>query len=121
MIRIDINKITGKIKPVNAGGQPPMIGTNFSMFHYLTDAAVPYSRLHDVGGVYGGNRRVDIPNIFRDFDADENDPKSYDFAFTDLLITALMDAGIEPYFRLGVTIENDCKIKYYRIDPPRGF
>lgn len=121
MIKIDFNKITGIIKPVNAGGQPPILGTNFGMFRYLTDASVPYSRLHDVGGAYGGGRWVDIPNIFRNFDADENDPDSYDFAFTDLLITALMEAGIEPYFRLGVTIENACKVKYYRIDPPKDF
>ena len=53
---------------------------------YLQQANMPYSRLHDVGGAFGGNRFVDIPNLFRDFDADENDPTSYDFAFTDVLL-----------------------------------
>ena len=53
----------------------------------LTDAHIPYSRLHDVGGAFGSNRYVDIPNIFRNFDADGNDPASYDFAFTDELIS----------------------------------
>ena len=121
MFNIDFDRIKGIIKPVNAGGQPPMIGTNFSMFRYLSDALVPYSRLHDVGGAYGGGRWVDIPNIFRNFDADETLPENYDFAFTDLLIKALVEAGVEPYFRLGVTIENDCKVKYYHLDPPKDY
>ena len=120
-ITIDFNKVTGKIKPVHGVGQPPMSGSSFPMLHYLTEAGIPYSRLHDVGGAFGGFRWVDVPNIFRDFDADENDPSSYDFTFTDILIKALMDARVEPYFRLGVTIENDAAIKSYRITPPSDY
>ena len=60
--------------------------------NYLTEAHIPYSRLHDMGGLYGGYLYVDIPNIFRDFSADENDPSSYDFPFTDLLIKQMMAA-----------------------------
>ena len=107
------------MKPVHGVGQPPMLGTDFSMFHFLTEAGIPFSRLHDVGGVYGQNRFVDIPNLFRDFDADPEDPQSYDFAFTDRLIQGLMEAGVEPFFRLGVTIENDHKTKCYRLYPPK--
>ncbi len=118
-IKVDFSKIIGKIKPLHGVGQPPFSGTDFSMIKYLKDAGVPYSRLHDVGGVYGGFRWVDIPNIFRDFDADEYDENSYDFAFTDLMITALIENGVQPFFRLGVTIENDAKIKAYRIYPPK--
>jgi len=123
-ISVNTSKAMGNIKPMHAVGQPPIGGPGkdmFRNFHYLTEAGIPYSRLHDVGGAFGGNRFVDIPNIFRDFDADENDPKNYDFAFTDALITALMEAGIEPYYRLGVTIENNAAIKSYRIDPPKDF
>ena len=118
-ITVDFNKPVGKMKPMHGVGQPPILGTSFSMFKYLTDAKIPYSRLHDVGGSYGGFRWVDIPNIFRDFDADENLPESYDFTFTDMLITALVEAGVEPIFRLGVTIENAASIKAYRIFPPK--
>lgn len=117
-IKIDFNENVGTIKPMHGVGQPPFAGTNFKMFHYLTEAGIPYSRLHDVGGAYGGFRWVDIPNIFRDFDKDPTDPASYDFTFTDMLITALVESGVEPFFRLGVTIENDAAIKSYRIDPP---
>ena len=106
-IEIDFNAATGKMKPVHATGQGPLLGgPDFSMFRYLKEAGVPYARLHDVGGLFGQNLWVDIPNIFRDFDADENDPKNYDFVFTDLYLKALVDNGVEPYFRLGVTIEN---------------
>lgn len=117
-LNVDFDRVIGKIKPMHGVGQPPFQGVDFSMFRYLSEAGIPFSRLHDVGGAYGGFRWVDIPNIFRDFDADPTDPASYDFTFTDLLITALVESGVEPFFRLGVTIENQAKIKSYRIDPP---
>ncbi len=123
-ITIDVNQKIGEIKPMHATGQPPLNGNGragYQAFHYLTEIGTPFSRLHDMGGVFGGNRYVDVPNIFRDFNADENDPASYDFAFTDTLITALYEAGIEPYYRLGVTIENHAEIKAYRIYPPADY
>ena len=120
-IKVDFNKVIGKIKPMHGVGQAPMLNTDFSMFHYLKEANIPFSRLHDVGGLYGEFRWVDIPNIFRDFSADPYNENSYDFAFTDLLITALVENGVQPFYRLGVTIENDCKIKAYRIYPPADF
>lgn len=120
-LTVDFDKTVGKIKPMHGVGQPPFSGIDFSMCDYLKKANIPYSRLHDVGGAYDGNMFVDIPNIFRDFSADPTDPTSYDFAFTDLLITALVERGIEPFFRLGVTIENYCEIKAYRIAPPTDY
>lgn len=117
---IDFAKVTGPIKPVNSVGQPPLMGlTDVSLFHYLKEAGVKYSRLHDVSGEYSSGVFVDIPNIFRNFDADENDPASYDFTFTDLLLKGLVDAGVEPYYRLGVAIENYCTTKAYNIYPPK--
>ncbi|MBQ9545502.1 MAG: hypothetical protein IJV00_10300 [Clostridia bacterium] len=109
----------GQVKPVHGVGQPPMLGLDCSMFSYLKDAGVPFSRLHDVGGWFGGNMFADIPNLFRDFDADPEDPESYDFTFTDILIKNLVENGVEPFFRLGVTIENFAEIKAYRIFPPK--
>lgn len=122
-LQIDFKQQIGRIKPMHATGQPPFLGGfnrfDFTPMQYLKDAKIPYSRLHDVGGPFGGNRFVDIPNIFRDFDADVNDPASYDFAFTDVLIAGMYEYGIEPMFRLGVTIENQANIKAYRIHPPK--
>ena len=120
-VTVDFTKEIGTIKPVNGVGQPPFRGMDFSMIDYLKDAHIPYSRLHDVGGAFGRNMFVDIPNLFRDFDADPTKPENYDFAFTDLLITALVERGVEPIFRLGVTIENYRTIRAYRIDPPADY
>ena len=115
----------GLVKPVNGVGQPPMIGapTSFDLMHYLKEAGIPYARLHDVGGPYGGLRYVDIPNLFRDFAADETRPENYSFAYTDALMKALVDNGVEPFFRLGVTIDNPVTAGYpgYFLDPPKDF
>ena len=115
-VKVDFNREMGRVKPVNGVGQPPMVGklTSWSMIHYLKEAGIPYSRLHDVGGWLGGGMFVDIPNIFPDFDADENDPANYRFAYTDSLMKTLVENGVEPFFRLGVTIEN---FAYYGFPP----
>ncbi len=118
LIRADFTHITGKIRPLHGVGQAPLRGNDNGMFHYLGEAGIPYSRTHDVGGAYGGARFADIHNIFRDFDADENDPASYDFTFTDWLLTSLTAQGVEPFFRFGETIENNYRMKAYRIYPP---
>ena len=117
-IKVDFSTQVGTIKPMHAGGQPPIQGANFDLFHYLKEAGVPYCRLHDTAGRYGGNCYVDIPNIFRNFDADPEDPASYDFAFTDHLIKAMVENGLEPVYRLGVTIENDHQIRSFYLEPP---
>ena len=118
-IKVDFSKIVGTMKPVHAVGQPPIIGwSSDKLFHYLTEAGIPYARLHDVGGGFGGGKFVDIPNVFPDFNADPDDPASYDFTWTDPLITSLMNSKVEPYYRLGVTIENEVWRKAYRVNPP---
>lgn len=118
-IFVDFSKAVGKMKPVHGIGQPPITNKN-TLFPFLQDAGIPYSRLHDVGGYFGGGRFVDVPNIFRDFDADENDPTNYDFTFTDILISGLIENGVEPFFRLGVTIE-ETEVKPYYVYPPKDF
>ena len=119
-ISINLSNQVSKMKPMHGGGQPPLGGKDMiEYFHYMTEAGIPFSRLHDVWGSFGGGRFVDVPNLFRDFDADENDPANYDFAFTDHLITSLVEANVEPYYRLGITIENQAYIKPYRTSPPK--
>ena len=120
-LNVDFEKKLGKVKPMHAVGQPPFYGMDFSCCDYLRAAHIPYSRLHDVGGAYGRSVFVDIPNIFRDFDADACDPANYDFVFTDLLIAAMYSYDIKPIFRLGVTIENQSIFHALRTNPPRDF
>ena len=73
MAKIQVNpqKIVKKMKPMHGGGQPPVnCHATDEHFHYLTEAGIPYSRLHDVEWAFGGGKYVDIPVIFRNFDAD---------------------------------------------------
>ena len=121
LVTADFSRPAGEMKPLHGVGQPPMVGRDFELMHYLQEAGIPFSRLHDVGGYQGRNIYVDIPNLFRDFEADENDPANYDFAFTDRLLAALVKHGVEPFFRLGVTIENGWRVKVYRTYPPKDF
>ena len=120
LIEVDFSKVIGRMKPVHGIGAPPICSKDTSFFPFLYDAGIPYSRLHDVGGAFGGNAFVDIPNIFRDFDADVDDSESYDFAYTDILISALIENGVEPVYRLGVTIE-ETEVRSYRVYPPKDF
>ena len=124
-IQVDFNTAVGPVKRVNGVGQPPLVGklANYPMFHYLKDAGIPYSRLHDVDGWLGGGLFVDIPVLFPNFDADENAPESYRFAYTDSLLKALDANGVEPFFRLGVTIENFVERGYppMNILPPKDY
>lgn len=120
-LNVDFSSPIGPIKAMHGVGQPPLLGLNTNYFRYLSEAGIPYSRLHDVAGWFGGNMFVDIPNIFRDFDADETDPASYDFVFTDILMAGLIKHNCAPVYRLGVTIENFHNIKAYRVYPPKDF
>lgn len=121
-ISINFDNLSGIIKPMHAVNNAPCVPVNRSgMFDKLKEASVPFARLHDTGGRYGGSRYVDIANVFPNFDADENDPASYDFAFTDVLLSELKKYDIQPFYRLGCTIENMHYIKAYNILPPKDF
>ena len=120
-IRIDFRRQTGAVKPLHGVNNAPMRIPEGSRQDELHKAGIPFMRTHDTAGMWGGGHYVDIPNVFPDFDADENDPASYDFAFTDAFFKPIVEAGVEVFYRLGVTIENYWKIKAYRINPPKDF
>ncbi|MFR1517831.1 MAG: GH39 family glycosyl hydrolase [Clostridia bacterium] len=118
---VDLNRKINKIKPMHGVGNAPLLGCNNMLFHYLGEAGIPYSRLHDTGGNYAGGCFVDIANIFRNFDADPGDPASYDFAFTDWLIAELEKQQVQPFYRLGASIECEHYIRAYHIYPPKDY
>ena len=84
-------------------------------------AGIPFVRTHDTAYSFGGTHYVDIPNVFPDFDADETDPASYDFAYTDAYLKPIVAAGCRLFYRLGVTIENNWRVKAYNIYPPKDY
>ena len=119
MIRVDFNSAKGSIKPLHGVDNAPL-KLNMEQKEFK-EAGIPFVRTHDTACAYGGTHYVDIPNIFPNFDADENDESSYDFAFTDAFLKPLFEAGAMPFYRLGVTIENHYRIKAYNIHPPKDF
>ena len=119
-ISVDFTKVCGAVKPMHAVNNIPTVPkTDEKMYKQLNEACIPYARLHDTGGQFGGAHYVDIANIFPDFEADENDADSYDFAFTDALLQNMTEHNLKPFYRLGSTIENYHKIKAYNIYPPK--
>ncbi len=118
----DFSAPVGKIKPMHAVNNAPMFWTYCDAFHYLTEAGIPYARLHDTGGILGGGVFVDVANIFPRFEADPEDPANYEFGFTDHLLRELTAAGVQPFYRLGCTIENyHPSIGPRRSLPPKDF
>lgn len=95
-VRVDFSARIGRVKAMHAVGQPPFPHMSGDYMHYLSEAHIPYSRLHDVGGLSGGDMHVDIPNVFRDCSADETDPASYDSGFTDERMKVLHKNGVRP-------------------------
>ena len=126
LIRFDLSREGNCFKPLNCTNGGPwgrkavhdQYRTNFDDYEA---ARIPYSRNHDSAActVYGGPYSHDVSCIFPDFDADENDPASYDFACTDDSILLTLEAGTETFFRLGQTIEHQV-IKHH-VYPPKDF
>ena len=121
MITVDFTRETGPVKPLHGVNNAPLRIPEGSKQDEFKAAGIPFMRTHDTAGMWGGTHYVDIPNIFPDFDADEDDPASYDFAFTDAYLKPVVESGTEIFYRLGVTIENYWKVKAYRIAPPKDF
>ncbi|MCL1857067.1 MAG: hypothetical protein FWF84_05460, partial [Kiritimatiellaeota bacterium] len=118
MVKVDVATKAGAFKPVNGIDNGPVcFGSLIDSSPYFKQAGFPYCRLHDTN--YPHPREVDIPTIFKDFSADENDPKSYDFRATDVYLKEIADTGAGIIYRLGVSIEHP-KLKYF-IDPPSDF
>ena len=101
-LRVDFSK------PVRPVGK--LNGMNNGPLHTFMDATaefremgVDFVRFHET---HSPNIKcVEIPYIFRDMDADVNDPASYYFGETDAVMKAAHDEGIEIMYRLGMGTE----------------
>ena len=111
---------SGTIRPLHGVNSGPMTKVfTYDARPLFIEAGLPYARLHDVEYPYGSGEFVDIPCIFRDFDADETLPESYNFALTDEYLKRCIEVGCEPFFRLGVSIEH-APVKRH-VFPPKDF
>jgi len=93
---------------------------NMSNYHYFREAGIPYCRNHDASfySGYDGEYIVDVHRIFRDFDADVNDPAAYDFEYTDKYVAAVESVGAHTFYRLGSRIEHQ---KVVGTLPPKDY
>lgn len=123
-VTVNTNETIGLIKRMNAVNNGPVRSRsdqskgNFDDYKALR---IPYARIHDAGACYsyGAPHTVDVNQIFTNFDADENDPASYDFVLTDEYLSNIIAAGTQVFYRLGATIEH--WIKKYNTLPPKNF
>jgi len=110
----------GPVRPLHGVNSGPMTKVfTYDARPQFREAGFPYARLHDVEYPYGSGEFVDIPCIFKNFNADENDPDNYNFGLTDEYLKACLEVGAEPLFRLGVSIEH-APVKRY-VYPPADF
>lgn len=121
-INADFSVTLGKIKPMNAVNNGPNGMTERGTTNFPAYAAleIPYARNHDASfySGYGGEHTVDVHRIFKNFDADENDPASYTFGPTDTYTANTYHAGTKVFYRLGASIEHGFKYGTY---PPKDF
>ena len=121
-IHIDFSAHAGKIKPMNAVNNGPTGMSERGTSNFLDYKAleIPYARNHDASFYYGygGEHTVDVHRIFKNFDADENDPASYVFEPTDMYTGNTFAAGTKVFYRLGASIEHAYKFGTY---PPKDF
>ena len=123
LVTVNPADVVGPVKIMNAVNNGPSKARadqsrgNFTDYKALR---IPYARTHDsINQATSNGHTVDISAVFPNFDADENDPKNYDFAYTDKFLGTIIAAGTKPFFRLGQTIENG--IKKYHVYPPKDF
>ena len=123
-VLIDFSKKVSKIKPMHAVNNGPNVAggdqTRGNEVLYA-EAKIPYARTHDAAfhAAYGGEHTVDISAVFPNFDADVNDPNSYDFVCTDHYMKQIYSVGTKPFYRLGSKIEHG--VKKYGTLPPKDF
>lgn len=121
-IVVDCSEPVGVIKPMNGVNNGPEVAKKSQKrgnFQAYSDAGFPYARLHDTPIRWSWGHTVDISCVFPDFDADVDDPKSYDFTLTDKLLKEINASGTKVFYRLGQSIEH--WPKKYGVLPPSDY
>ena len=134
VVRVWPEADVGPVKPMNGSNSGPNAiphGANRDPLAYhpnhrfddFRDLEVPMIRTHDSRFSVGAPNRVnDIALIFPDFDADENDPKNYDFLATDDYLDAARSVGCEIMYFLGSSCDTEMGGRPCGTDePPKDF
>jgi len=103
-IEVDFSKVVGTIKPLNGvNGGPIVTRGAFDLSSNFRELGITHIRLHDIPWMY--ENVVDLNYVFPRFEADVDDPRSYDFSLTDYYIKSIHSLGVEVTFRLGYSAE----------------
>ena len=116
-IEIAFAEERGKIKDMNSVNNGPDGEFDYGSYDAYAAARIPFARLHD--SAFNWHHTVDVICVFPDFDADENDPASYDFTLTDEYLDTIEKTGTKIFYRLGNSIEPESK-KYGAV-PPKDY
>ncbi len=105
-VTIDPSRTLGPVKYMNAVNNGPKKARSSQRSENFTAyraARIPFARIHDANlcSSYGAPHIVDVSAIFPNFDADPEDPASYNFTRTDAYLQTIADAGTEVFYRLG--------------------
>jgi hypothetical protein len=113
VIRIDFDSVVGEMKPVHNIDRMPEYVTGSRINGYFTEANMTSCRTHDIN-------QTDLFRIFPDFSKDVNDESSYYFEETDRVLASIADAGMEPFFRFGISW-SDPVLSREQLQPPADF
>ncbi len=114
------NSNATRIKPLHGLNCGPRSST---LINDTTDAfrkaGIPIARLAEIDPPYGSGEYIDVSCIFKDPQADPENPESYDFQQTDLIVSTTISAGLDVIYRLGVS-EEPGPIPVF-IHPPKDY
>jgi hypothetical protein len=105
-IDVDFSEIIGTIRPfqgVNCG--PSTEHFTLDLSEYFRELRIPYVRL--IAPNWPGTDCVHIQYIFRNMEADPDDPANYDFELTDRYIATVVAVGAKPIYNLGLGVDSD--------------
>ena len=101
-VAVNFEATLGKIGMLHGMNNGPLMHQGDFGEEY-DEIGVPFVRFHETHSP--STKCIEVPFIFRDFDADENDPANYFFGVTDQVIKAAVDHGITVMYRLGMGTE----------------
>ena len=110
VIRIDFDSIVDEIRPVHNVGRMPEYETDSEVNRCFTEANMTSCRTHDI-------HATDIHNIFPDFSRDADDESAYFFEDCDKVMASIVDTGMEPFFRLGISWSDPVRDREFLLPP----
>lgn len=118
VLQIDLARTNGIIRPLHGINKGPLVaGGLLDLTVQHRALGVPFTRLHDCH--WPNPDVVDIHALFPNFDADPENPVSYDFTRTDEYLAAVQATGAQIIFRLGESIEHTKDKRF--VHPPKDF